>query len=116
MIVGIGVDCIDKRNDILNNKTFIKQTFSKPEQEEAQNHYDKNLYFAERFAVKEAVFKAINDIEKEYDDLRLVQTLCKKNGKPITTFLIPKFQSIYKIHTSITNENDCVTAFVIVEK
>lgn len=116
MIIGIGVDWVNKSDISLQDETFMKHIFSLAEQEEARNHYDISMYYAERFAVKEAVFKAMNHKIPEYDDLRLVQTISEADGKPHANFLDSKFSRDYQIHVSLTNEKNNVIAFVIVEK
>lgn len=115
MIIGIGVDCVNKKSISGKDTIFIEHTFTELEQNEAKKHYDSIIYFAERFAVKEAVFKALNHFDKNYDDLRGVQTLTEISGKPITTFLDETLKKKYQIHVSITNEDDFAIAFVIIE-
>jgi holo-[acyl-carrier protein] synthase len=63
MILGIGVDIITaQRIRVICRGTddpFIKKTYSGREQEEAARWSEPVLYFASRFAGKEAVFKSL---------------------------------------------------------
>ena len=64
MIVGIGVDMVDSRRiaksiDRFGDR-FIARIFTDAEQQAADSRGDRNLYFAKRFAAKEAIYKALS--------------------------------------------------------
>ena len=78
-------------------------------------------YFATRFAVKEAVFKAVAHLlDERFFDYRLVETLNREDGLPVVTkagqlgaVLIQA--GVKNLHVSITTQDDYATAFVIAE-
>ena len=60
MIVGVGVDMVDSRRiakslDRFGDR-FINRIFTDAEQQAADNRGDRTLYFAKRFAAKEAIY------------------------------------------------------------
>ena len=64
MIVGVGVDMVDSRRiakslDRFGDR-FINRVFTDAEQQAADNRDDRTLYFAKRFAAKEAIYKALS--------------------------------------------------------
>jgi phosphopantetheine--protein transferase-like protein len=76
MLYGIGTDILHvKRIAVLNGNyddPFFKKTFTADERKQAKRRSDPDIYFATRFAAKEAVFKCfgidgnrirLNDIE-----------------------------------------------------
>lgn len=86
-ILGVGIDLvsISEIRD-LDEKTkgaFVQRTFTDKEKEDAvgaSNYYE---FLAGRFAVKEAVFKAINGSFPDTDfDFRQVETVKLSNGAP----------------------------------
>lgn len=96
-VVGIGIDLvkIDEIND-LDQRTggsFVKQTFTEGEKTEAGKRPDPYEYLAGRYAVKEAVFKAIVSRCSAPFDFRIVETADDGTGKP---FLVmnPGFRKI----------------------
>lgn len=94
MEVKTGIDIIevDRVKDSIERlgDTFINKVFSKKEIEYCKNT-NKMMYqhYAARFAVKEAVFKAISDLldEKFSINWQNVETIVKKNGKPKVNFI-----------------------------
>ena len=63
MIVGLGIDIIEikKLRDALDRQgnRFRNRTFTKTEIRYCENHTNKFQHYADRFAAKEAVFKAL---------------------------------------------------------
>jgi holo-[acyl-carrier protein] synthase len=131
MIIGIGIDSISttriKKLVGCFEQKFEKKVFSAQEISKAnsiKNSDKKILFFAKRFAAKEAFAKAIGlgigrgvnfcDIEVENDSL----------GKPSikilnekTEFLLHHFSAKkLAIHLSLTDEKTLASAFVIIEK
>ncbi len=76
-------------------------------------------YFAGRFAVKEAVFKAVAHLTPSgHFDLRITETLHDKNGCPFITLTGPLAPvlaeaGVTALHVSITTEGDYAAAFVV---
>lgn len=63
MIVGIGVDMVDSRRIAKSierfGSRFLSRIFTDAEQAQAAGRADAALYYAKRFAAKEAIYKAL---------------------------------------------------------
>ena len=128
MIRGIGVDMteIEEIRRFLAAETisgpYVRQTFTKAEQEAAAGLKDPAEYLAARFAAKEAVFKALAPLlpEKTFD-LRMVETLNRKDGSPCVNTDGPlsgilRRADVDTLHISITTKGLYAAAFVIAER
>ncbi len=102
MIKGIGVDLVDyKRIDL----KIARKVLSSEEMSvfNSLKEHLKKEYLAERFAVKEALYKADNSLYN-YDK---ISVLNDEKGKP--------FLKDLKGYVSITHDGGLVCAFVILE-
>lgn len=119
---GIGVDMVDiSEICALNHRTggaFAQRTFTARELAQAEKTPDQWSFLAGRFAVKEAVFKALARyiVEKTFD-FRHVETLRREDGSPyiaLTSELteIMSVAGIKEFLVSISNESGFVVAFV----
>lgn len=124
MVLGIGVDSvdIDEMARICEDPqgSFVRRTFSEAERTEALSRYDSASSFAGKFAVKEAVFKALAHRTKEGFDLRIVETLEDESGYPrVTTTgrLAPVLEEagVSELLVSITNEKGVATAIALAQ-
>lgn len=125
MIRGIGIDSvsISEFRQIAGrmSKGALQRLFTVQEITEAKKLKKPEEYLAARFAVKEAVFKAIAHLTNEKAfDLRIVETLNMADGYPYinrTSELerIIKQTDVAVLHVSITTEKNIATAFVIAE-
>ena len=81
MIAGIGVDLcsISRIEKILQREgpdgPFFRRAFTPAEQAEGERRHNKAEFYAARFDVKEAVFKAVAPHPVRGFDLRLVESL-----------------------------------------
>ena len=101
MIKGIGVDILSI--DRVDFK-IAKKVLSSEEKEIFNNIENKNIkreFLAERFAVKEALFKADNS----YFNYDQISVLCDEKGKPY----LKNIQGF----VSISHDNGMVCAFVV---
>ena len=124
MIHGIGVDLIDEGRlgplaDPLTDP-FITKVYTKAEQAEALASQDPRRYYAERFAAKEALFKALR-ISGEGVRLNEIETLSDEHGAPFIRLCGALEQrarelGIAAIHVSLSNDPPYSTAFVVCEK
>jgi holo-[acyl-carrier protein] synthase len=135
MIFGIGIDLVsvDRIEKLLTQfkEKFAERIFTANEILRAnqikvsdENFLPRVLFYAKRFAAKEAFSKALGlgigrgidfkDIEVENDDLGkpIIKIL---NGKEIFLQNHCKAQQI-SIHLSLTDEKSTAIAFVIIEK
>ena len=135
MIIGIGVDLIsitrvEKLMSIFENR-FAEKIFSTYENKRAkeikasqEDNSRQVLFYAKRFAAKEAFAKALGlgigrginfkDIEVFNDSLGKPEIKLLNNKDE---FLKERFNcSNYKIHLSLTDEKLMASAFVVIEK
>lgn len=113
MIVGIGVDIVSVKRIrdavALLGDSFINSFLTKKERAEYVKRKHCSFYLAKRFAAKEAIGKALGSgIATEYSVLN------HESGKP---YVQCKHQSIHHaIHISLSDEQEYVTAYVVVER
>ena len=86
-MIGVDIIEIDRLKSIISNQAFIKRVFTKLEIKDCLSSSILDVqasHFASRFAAKEAVFKAVSDIEV----LRWqeIQVSNESSGKPVITF------------------------------
>ena len=82
--------------------------------------FDLAAFYAARFAVKEAVFKAVAPLTEKGFDLRIVESIHRPDGSPavrVTEKLAPylKEADIGTLYLSITTEGDYAAAMVVAE-
>ena len=123
MICGIGVDILDTaRLEPLRGKyddPFFKKTYTGAEYSAGIARPDPILYFSERFAAKEAVFKAISN---DSGGLRFseIETLNDDSGKPYVNLygrakeLCDKM-GIKSLLISISSDGGHAAAFAVCE-
>lgn len=122
-VKGIGIDLVSVSDLIgLNERTkgsFVERTFTTNEQKEAKSMLSPWVYYAERYAVKEAVFKAVAHLTNAKTfDFRIVETLQSASGIPMitqTNALAPILTDANVAHLSVTissSDNYCI-AFVL---
>lgn len=120
---GIGVDMVDiaelQALDARTKGAFAQRTFTRREQEEAEGSPDKWGYLAGRFAVKEAVFKALAPlIPGKAFDFRIVETLRQADGSPAVIHggalgEVLCAAGVDRLLVSISNESGFAVAFVV---
>ena len=125
MVKGIGVDTVSvNRIRVVmerHDKTALKRLFTEAELAASENKNDPAEYLAARFAVKEAVYKAVAGLTQKGDfDMRLVSSLNERDGRPyvvITDDLkrVLDEAGVSVLHLSITTEASLATAFVVAE-
>lgn len=124
-MLGIGVDMVDIREirQLLEpaDSAFFRRTFTEGERLASQRAADPCEYLAARFAVKEAVFKALaqHTAAKGFD-FRRVETLNAEDGSPhvvVDDFLraLMEEAGFRELAVSITTEGPYAVAFVIAQ-
>ena len=125
MIGGIGVDIVDiSRIQALLDRygvRFLERVYTKAEVEYAMNGANKAERLAGRFAVKEAVMKALGTGKSQGILWRDVETLRGRLGKPTVhlhgqAVKWVKLRGYGVVHASITHDGGKAMAFVILEK
>jgi phosphopantetheine--protein transferase-like protein len=121
IVIGVGTDIlkIQRIRDILRceSTAFITKTFTEKEQAQAAKRDDPALYYATRFAGKEAVFKCFGS---DGNNLRLndIEILTTESGQP-KVFLTGNLNElalqigIQYIHLSISYEDEHAIAFAM---
>lgn len=124
-ILGLGIDIIDirriKKN--INNKKFIYRIFTTTEIKN-NNNKNKEMYYAKRYAAKEAFSKALGTGFRGQLNFKNIEIKNDKLGKPyiskniILNKLIKKNFKIkkYNIFLSISDEKNYALANVIITK
>lgn len=119
-MIGIGVDIISisRVNEALNRSgaIFLNKVFTEREQENSLKHYNRDVYYSEIFASKEAVFKTFStkwDNEMAWHDIEILRG---EYGEPIVIlkgYLKKLFDEKEgkKITLSLSWELDMVVAF-----
>ena len=124
-ILGIGIDIIkNKRIQLLiKNKNFINRTFGKKELKISSKIKYKTNYFAKRFAAKEALVKSIGTGFRNHLNLKDIEILNDKLGKPyilksnkLDKIIHKKYKiKNYNLFLSISDEKDYSIAFTILQ-
>ena len=113
MIHGTGIDIIEisriKQAIERWGDDFINQIFNPEEIKYVSRHKYPYQHYAVRFAVKEAVFKAIGDQKISWKDLTVTND---KNGKPSCRINNKKFKK--KIFISLSHCKNYAVASAIV--
>ena len=124
--VGIGVDIIDNSRIkfLLKNSKFLVRTFSKKEIFKSKKILNKTNFFSKRFAAKESFVKALGTGFRNNLNLKDIEILNDKLGKPYYLVnskiknLIKKKKNIdkFELFLSISDEKDYSVAFTIIQK
>lgn len=125
MIAGIGVDIVDiSRIQVLLDRygeRFLRRVYTEAETAYAMGGAHKAERLAGRFAVKEAVMKALGTGKSQGILWRDVETLRGRMGKPMVhlhgqAVKWVKLRGGGAMHVSITHDGGKAMAFVILEK
>jgi holo-[acyl-carrier protein] synthase len=126
LVIGIGTDIlkIQRIKKILKGPEgsgFLEKTFTKNELLLSKKHSDSTIFFATRFAGKEAIFKSFGVYWHLDDKLTDIEIIDGDFGEPIVK-LSGRFKHIssnegnYKILLSLSYENDYAIAFAVLVK
>ena len=124
--IGIGVDIVDNNRIkfLIKNKKFVNRIFSKKEITISKKYLNKTNFFSKRFAAKESFAKALGTGFRNNLNLKDIEIINDKLGKPY--YLIsPKIKKLIKkkkktknfqLFLSISDEKDYSVAFTIIQK
>jgi phosphopantetheine--protein transferase-like protein len=124
MVLGVGTDIllIDRmrRAPFEMNDAFIKRTYTEREREQALKRDEPAMYFATRFAGKEAVFKALGTHGGALKSLNEIEILSDESGRPCVmlhgdALAIAKDKGIADIRISLSYDTDYATAFAVAQ-
>ena len=123
--IGIGVDIVDNNRikSLIKNKKFVNRIFSKKEITISKKYLNKTNFFSKRFAAKESFAKALGTGFRNNLNLKDIEIINDKLGKPY--YLIsPKIKKLIKkkkktknfqLFLSISDEKDYSVAFTIIQ-
>jgi holo-[acyl-carrier protein] synthase len=125
MIAGIGVDIVDvaRVQALLDRygERFLRRVYTEAETAYAMGGWNRAERLAGRFAVKEAMMKALGTGKSQGILWRDVETLRARSGKPEVRLhgqagRWAKLRGGGAVHVSITHDGGKAVAFVILEK
>jgi holo-[acyl-carrier protein] synthase len=124
-ILGLGVDIIQNSRikTLIKNKSFIKRCYGINELKFSKQINNKVNYFAKRYAAKESFAKSLGIGFRKNLNLKDIEVLNDKLGKPyffiskkIDNIIVKKFKiKNYNLFLSISDEKDYSIAFTILE-
>ncbi|MGN1163829.1 MAG: holo-ACP synthase [Candidatus Ornithospirochaeta sp.] len=112
MVDGVGVDIVENKRFSSSSQHMLERIFTPLELKNAEERTNKTEYLGSRFAVKEAVAKALgtgfgpispSDIETREDDA----------GRP---YVLIRGEEKKEIHISISHEKEYSIAFAVREE
>ena len=125
-ILGIGTDIVKNARFkfLIKKKNFINRTFGKKEIKLSQKLSNKFNFFSKRFAAKEAFAKSLGTGFRNNLNLKDIEILNDKMGKPfyIKSKKIDKLinkifkTKKYNLFLSISDEKDYSVAFSIIQR
>ena len=125
-ILGIGTDIVKNARFkfLIKKKNFINRTFGKKEIKLSQKLSNKSNFFSKRFAAKEAFAKSLGTGFRYNLNLKDIEILNDKIGKPfyIKSKKIDKIidkifkTKKYNLFLSISDEKDYSIAFTIIQR
>ena len=125
-ILGIGTDIVKNARFkfLIKKKNFINRTFGKKEIRLSQKLSNKSNFFSKRFAAKEAFAKSLGTGFRNNLNLKDIEILNDKMGKPfyIKSKKIDKLinkifkTKKYNLFLSISDEKDYSVAFTIIQR
>jgi holo-[acyl-carrier protein] synthase len=124
-ILGIGTDIVKNARFkfLIKKKNFINRTFGKKEIKLSQKLSNKSNFFSKRFAAKEAFAKSLGTGIRNNLNLKDIEILNDKKGKPfyIKSKKIDKIinkifkTKKYDLFLSISDEKDYSIAFTVIQ-
>jgi holo-[acyl-carrier protein] synthase len=124
MVFGIGTDIlkVERIRDILDGDrgAFITKTFTEKERLQASERGDPVIYYATRFAGKEAVYKCFGSVAAALN-LTEIEILNAETGQPQVSLggalrELASRKGIKKIHLSLSYETEYAVAFAVAQE
>ena len=125
-VVGVGVDIVnnDRIKKSIKNKLFLKRIYTNQEILFSKKIKNKALFFAKRFAAKEAFAKSLGTGFRKKLNFKDISVKNDKLGKPsfliskkIIKLIKKKFKTnSFNFFLSISDERNYSVAFVVFQK
>ena len=121
MIYGIGTDIVYipriLRISQKYGEKFLNKVYTKKEIEISKKYNSQEIrakYFAKRFAAKEAFVKALGTGFSQGIIMKDIEIYSNIRGKPHLAITKDFISKDYKIHLSLSDDQDYATAFVVI--
>ncbi|WP_341813688.1 holo-[acyl-carrier-protein] synthase [Wolbachia endosymbiont (group B) of Germaria angustata] len=121
MIYGIGTDIVYipriLRISQKYGEKFLNKVYTKKEIEISKKYNSQEVrakYFAKRFAAKEAFVKALGTGFSQGIIMKDIEIYSDVKGKPCLAVRKDFISKDYKIHLSLSDDQDYATAFVVI--
>ncbi|MFV0949491.1 MULTISPECIES: holo-[acyl-carrier-protein] synthase [unclassified Wolbachia] len=121
MIYGIGTDIVYipriLRISQKYGEKFLNKVYTKKEIEISKKYNSQEVrakYFAKRFAAKEAFVKALGTGFSQGIIMKDIEIYSNIRGKPHLAMTKDFISKDYKIHLSLSDDQDYATAFVVI--
>ncbi|AGJ98475.1 Holo-[acyl-carrier-protein] synthase [Wolbachia endosymbiont of Drosophila simulans wNo] len=121
MIYGIGTDIVYipriLRISQKYGEKFLNKVYTKKEIEISKKYNSQEVrakYFAKRFAAKEAFVKALGTGFSQGIIMKDIEIYSNIRGKPHLAITKDFISKDYKIHLSLSDDQDYATAFVVI--
>ncbi|UIP92793.1 holo-[acyl-carrier-protein] synthase [Wolbachia endosymbiont of Anopheles demeilloni] len=121
MIYGIGTDIVYipriLRISQKYGQKFLNKVYTKKEIEISKKYNSQEVrakYFAKRFAAKEAFVKALGTGFSQGIIMKDIEIYSNIRGKPHLAITKDFISKDYKIHLSLSDDQDYATAFVVI--
>ncbi|MFP3030260.1 MAG: holo-[acyl-carrier-protein] synthase [Wolbachia sp.] len=121
MIYGIGTDIVYipriLRISQKYGEKFLNKVYTKKEIEISKKYNSQEVrakYFAKRFATKEAFVKALGTGFSQGIIMKDIEIYSNIRGKPHLAITKDFISKDYKIHLSLSDDQDYATAFVVI--
>ena len=125
-IIGLGVDIVDNAriSKSIKNKLFLKRIYTNKEILFSKKIKNKTLFFAKRFAAKEAFAKSLGSGFRKNLNFKDISVKNNRLGKPsflitkkIKNLIKKKFKTnSFNFFLSISDEKNYSVAFVVFQK
>ena len=111
--IGCDIEEISRFEDKKNNKHFLGKIYTPKELEYSLNKAQSTHHLAVRFCAKEAVYKAVKQLDKSTAGWKMIEIIREKiGGRPHVILHQPRLASI-KVSLSITHDGDYAWAVAI---
>lgn len=123
LLFGIGIDVVETRRVESSisqfGEQFIQRVFTPSEREYCEKHKKSSLYFAARFAAKEAVSKALGTGIGKDVAFTEIEVVKKTSGEPTIKLhgnanKFAKKHNIAQVHISITHTEHYAAANAVI--
>ncbi|OAB78384.1 4'-phosphopantetheinyl transferase [Wolbachia endosymbiont of Laodelphax striatellus] len=121
MIYGIGTDIVYipriLRISQKYGEKFLNKVYTKKEIEISKKYNSQEVrakYFAKRFAAKEAFVKALGTGFSQGIIMKDIEIYSNIRGKPHLAITKDFISKDYKIHLSLSDDQDYATAFIVI--